>query len=177
MWAERWWTMLGMAVDGLQRRFVASMHDVGSLRTGVMAITSFAEIRITDEEPLTHRDAFVQTSWDAFTFSHDEDVEDRAADTPHQVPPGPPRNPRRNKDNGEPTHIYIRPLPGGKTRCPTSPTPTQVRGPSGRLLSGVPTPDRRRGRCGASRRRGDRRPREPVPGVIRTRWWRPGSGS
>ena len=80
MWAERWWTMLGMAVDGLQLRFVASMHHVGSLRTGIMAITSFAEIRITDEEPSTHRDAFVQTSWDAFTFSHDEDVEDRAAE-------------------------------------------------------------------------------------------------
>ena len=78
MWAERWWTMLGMAVDGLQLRFVASTHHVGSLRTGIMAITSFGEIRITDEEPSTHRDAFVQTSWDAFTFSHDEDVEDRA---------------------------------------------------------------------------------------------------
>ena len=80
LWADRWWTMLGIAVNGLQLRFVASMHHVGSLRTGVMAITSFGEIRIVDEGPSTRMDAFIPTSWDAFTFSHDEEVEDRAAE-------------------------------------------------------------------------------------------------
>ena len=80
MGADRWWTMLGITVDGLLLRFVASIHHVGSLNTGIMAITCFGEIRITEEEPRRHEDSFVHTSWDAFTFSHDEDVEDRAAE-------------------------------------------------------------------------------------------------
>ena len=78
MSADRWWTMLGITVNGIRLRFVASIHHVGSLRTGVMAITSFGDIRLLYEGPSTHKDAFVTTSWDAFTFSHDEEVEDRA---------------------------------------------------------------------------------------------------
>ena len=78
MSADRWWTMLGITVSGLRLRFVASIHHVGSLRTGVMAITSFGDIRLLYKGPSTHKDAFVATAWDAFTFSHDEEVEDRA---------------------------------------------------------------------------------------------------
>ena len=33
-----------------------------------------------DEGPSTRMDAFIPTSWDAFTFSHDEEVEDQAAE-------------------------------------------------------------------------------------------------
>lgn len=80
MSAARWWTMLGITVNGLRLRFVASIHHVGSLRTGVMAVTSFGDIRLLHDEPSTHADAFVATSWDAFTFSHDEEVDDRAAE-------------------------------------------------------------------------------------------------
>ena len=78
--SSTWWTMLGVRVNGYQMRFVASIHHVGSRRTGVMAITSFGEIRIQDEETSAHEDIFVETSWDAFTFTHDEEVEDRAGE-------------------------------------------------------------------------------------------------
>lgn len=78
--SSTWWTLLGVRVDGYQMRFVASIHHVGSRRTGVMAITSFGEIRIQDEEASTHESIFVETSWDAFTFTHDEEVEDRAGE-------------------------------------------------------------------------------------------------
>ncbi len=45
-----------------------------------MAITSFADIRVQDneDEPSHHEDTFVETSWDALYFSHDEDVENRS---------------------------------------------------------------------------------------------------
>ena len=76
--SNAWWTMLKVKVDGFQLRFVVSIHHVGSRRTGVMAITSFGDIRIPDEEASTHEDSFVRTSWDAFTFTHDESVEDRS---------------------------------------------------------------------------------------------------
>ena len=76
--SDTWWTMMRVAVNGLQLRFVTSIHHVGSPRTGVMAITSFGDVRILSEETPSHKETFVQTSWDAFTFSHDEDVEDRA---------------------------------------------------------------------------------------------------
>lgn len=78
--SSTWWTLLGVKVDGYLMRFVASIHHVGSRRTGVMAITSFGEIRIQDEEESTHEAIFVETSWDAFTFTHDEEVEDRAGE-------------------------------------------------------------------------------------------------
>lgn len=78
--ANRWWTMLRLGVNGLQLRFVASIHHVGSLRTGIMAVTTFGDIRTQDEDPTGHMESFVDTSWDAFTFSHNEEVEDRAAE-------------------------------------------------------------------------------------------------
>ena len=78
--SDTWWIMLGVRVDGYQMRFVTSIHHVGSRRTGVMAVTSFADIRIRDDETSTHEDTFVETSWDAFTFTHDEEVEDRAGE-------------------------------------------------------------------------------------------------
>lgn len=78
MSADRWWTLLGMTVNGHQLRFVASIHHVGSLRTGVMAITTFGEIRAKGQGDPRYEDTFVSTSIDAFTFSHDEEVEDRA---------------------------------------------------------------------------------------------------
>jgi Fic family protein len=76
--SNAWWSMLKVKVNGLQLRFVISIHHVGSRRTGVMAITTFGDIRIPDEEAATHEDAFVPTSSDAFTFTYDEDVEDRS---------------------------------------------------------------------------------------------------
>lgn len=72
-----WWTLIGMRINGIRTRFVASIHHVGSTRTGVMAITSFGDIRAAGEES-SNKDAFVEASSDAFTFSHDEEVEDRA---------------------------------------------------------------------------------------------------
>ena len=80
MSADRWWTMLGLVVNGLRLRFVASIHHVGSLRTGIMAVTTFGDIRDQHDEPSGHLDTLVDTSWDAFTFSHNEDVEDRSAE-------------------------------------------------------------------------------------------------
>ena len=78
MSADRWWTQLGVTVNGHRLRFVASIHHVGSVRTGIMAITTFGDIQAQDQEHSGHEDAFVATSLDAFTFSHDEEVEDRA---------------------------------------------------------------------------------------------------
>ncbi len=78
--SNAWWAMLKVRVDGFQLRFVTSIHHVGSRRTGVMAVTSFGDIRIPDEEASTHEDTFVSTSWDAFTFTYDENVEDRSGE-------------------------------------------------------------------------------------------------
>lgn len=74
-----WWASLQVVVNGLRMRFVTSIHHVGSLRTGVMAVTSFADIRELQGES-SHEEAFVETSWEAFTFSHDEEVENRATE-------------------------------------------------------------------------------------------------
>ena len=76
--SNAWWAMLKVNVDGFQLRFVVSIHHVGSNRTGVMAMTSFGDIRIPGEEAVTHEEAFVPTARDAFTFTHDENVEDRS---------------------------------------------------------------------------------------------------
>lgn len=73
-----WWTLIGIRINGVRTRFVASIHHVGSPRTGVMAITSFGDIRAAGEGTSSYRDAFVEASSDAFTFSHNEEVEDRA---------------------------------------------------------------------------------------------------
>ena len=78
MSADRWWTSLSMTVNGHRMRFVASIHHVGSLRTGIMAITTFATIEAKGQEYAGYQQSFVSTSMDAFTFSHDEEVEDRA---------------------------------------------------------------------------------------------------
>lgn len=43
-----------------------------------MAVTSFGDIRNPSEELPSHEDSFVSTSSDAFTFTHDEMVEDRS---------------------------------------------------------------------------------------------------
>ncbi len=78
MSADRWWALLGVTVNGHRLRFVASIHYVGSIRTGIMAITTFGDIEVADQEYAGHERAFIATSPDAFTFSHDEEVEDRA---------------------------------------------------------------------------------------------------
>ncbi len=80
MSGDRWWTMLRLVVNGLSLRFVASIHHIGSLRTGIMAVTTFGDIRDQSEVAPSHSDTFIATSWDAFTFSHNEEVEDRAAE-------------------------------------------------------------------------------------------------
>ena len=82
--SDKWWQMLQVDVNGFQMQFVVSIHHVGSLRTGVMAITSFGLIqhRIPRARGKGHGIAedFVETSWDAFTFSHDEEVENRSGE-------------------------------------------------------------------------------------------------
>ncbi len=80
MSGDRWWTVLRLAVNGLLLSFVASIHHVGSLRTGIMAVTTFGDIRAQPREASGHSPTFIATSWDAFTFSHNEEVEDRAAE-------------------------------------------------------------------------------------------------
>ena len=79
--SDTWWTRLRVTVNRLRLQFITSMHHVGSSRTGVMAITSFGDVRIlSGEESPSHEETFILTSWDAFTFSHDEEVEDRTAE-------------------------------------------------------------------------------------------------
>lgn len=73
-----WWSMLRMTVGGARLRFVTSIHHVATAYTGVMAITSFADIHILGEEFSAPEDTFVETSWEPFTFSHHDKVEDRA---------------------------------------------------------------------------------------------------
>lgn len=72
-----WWSMLGVSVNGVDLRFVTSIHHVASAYTGVMAITSFGIIRARSVESSPPGDAFVETAWEPFTFCHSEDVEDR----------------------------------------------------------------------------------------------------
>ena len=81
---DKWWQMLQVDIDGFRMQLVVSIHHVGSLRTGVMAITSFGLIqhrkpRARGEGHGTAEE-FVETSWDAFTFSHDEEVENRSGE-------------------------------------------------------------------------------------------------
>ncbi len=78
--SDTWWTALSLTINGLQLRFVASIHHVGSPRTGVMAVTTCGVIRHLTQEDGPPETTDVDTSWDAFTFSHDEEVEDRAGE-------------------------------------------------------------------------------------------------
>ena len=75
----KWWQMLQMNINGFRLQFVISIHHVGSPRTGVMAIASFGLIqhRAEGAEYSSAKD-YIETSLDAFTFSHDEEVENRA---------------------------------------------------------------------------------------------------
>lgn len=75
--SDTWWSMLRVTVNGLQMRFLTSIHHVGRHR-GIMAVTSFADIRSKGDNPIAYEDTFVETSWDAFTFIHSEEIEDRA---------------------------------------------------------------------------------------------------
>lgn len=72
-----WWSLLGLSVNGVDLRFVTSIHHVASAYTGVMAITSFGRIRIRGAEFSVPDGIFVETSWEPFTFCHTDDVEDR----------------------------------------------------------------------------------------------------
>ena len=72
-----WWSLLGMSVNGVDLRFVTSIHHVASSYTGVMAITSFGRIRIRGAEFSIPDGIFVETSWEPFTFCHTDDVEGR----------------------------------------------------------------------------------------------------
>lgn len=80
-WADlrssKWWAQLEVKINGVRTRFTASIHHVGSPRTGVMAITSFGDIQDGGKSS-SYEDHFIETSSDAFTFTHDEEVEDRA---------------------------------------------------------------------------------------------------
>ena len=75
-----WWSMLGMTVNGVDLRFVTSIHHVAGAYTGVMAITSFGTIRRRGEEYAAPDATFVETSWEPFTFSLRENVEDRVGE-------------------------------------------------------------------------------------------------
>lgn len=81
-WADlrssKWWAQLAIKINGVRTRFTASIHHVGSPRTGVMAVTSFGDIQDGGGESSSYEDHFIETSSDAFTFTHDEEVEDRA---------------------------------------------------------------------------------------------------
>ena len=70
-----------MEINGFRLQFVVSIHHVGSPRTGVMAVTSFGRIqyRTRGTDYGVAKD-FVETSWDAFSFSHDKEVENRTQD-------------------------------------------------------------------------------------------------
>lgn len=72
-----WWSLLGLSVNGVDLRFVTSIHHVASAYTGVMAITSFGRIRIRGAESSIPDGIFVETSWEPFTFCHTDVVEDR----------------------------------------------------------------------------------------------------
>ena len=72
-----WWSLLGVSVNGVDLRFVTSIHHVASAYTGVMAITSFGRIRIRGAEFAIPDGLFVETSWEPFTFSLHEKVDDR----------------------------------------------------------------------------------------------------
>lgn len=80
-WADlrssKWWAQLEIKINGVRTRFTASIHHVGSPRTGVMAITSFGDIQDGGESS-SYEGHFIETSSDAFTFTHEEEVEDRA---------------------------------------------------------------------------------------------------
>lgn len=74
-----WWRQLWVSVQGYQMRFVVSIHHVSRSRDGVMAITTFADIRLrVEDEELRHEESFVETSLDAFYFSHDDQVGSRS---------------------------------------------------------------------------------------------------
>ena len=75
--SDTWWSMLRITVNGVQLQLLTSIHHVGRHR-GVMAVTNFADIRSREDKPPSYEDTFVETSWDAFTFTHEEEVEDRA---------------------------------------------------------------------------------------------------
>ena len=78
--SDTWWTVLSLTINGLHLRFVASIHHVGSPRTGIMAVTTFGEIRFPAQDDRLPETTHLDTSWDAFTFSHDEEVEDRTGE-------------------------------------------------------------------------------------------------
>ena len=79
--SDKWWQTLQVEINGFRLQFVVSIHHVGSPRTGVMAVTSFGRIqyRIQGTDYGVAKD-FVETSWDAFSFSHDKEVENRTQD-------------------------------------------------------------------------------------------------
>jgi fido (protein-threonine AMPylation protein) len=68
------WSRLKITVSGRELFFVASLHGAGR-DPGVMAVTTFAEMRmVTGEEEPTPRKQIVTTT-DAFSFVHSEDQE------------------------------------------------------------------------------------------------------
>ena len=82
--SDKWWQMLQLDVNGFRLQFVVSIHHVGNPRTGVMAITSFGLLShrtpSAEGEGYSIEEDFVETAWDAFSFSHDEEVENRSQD-------------------------------------------------------------------------------------------------
>lgn len=79
--SDKWWQTLQVDINGFRLHFVVSIHHVGSPRTGVMAITSFGRIQYrTQGTDYSIEKNFFRTSWDALSFSHDEEVENRAQD-------------------------------------------------------------------------------------------------
>ena len=79
--SDKWWQTLQVEINRSRLHFVVSIHHVGNPRTGVMAITSFGRIQYrTQGTDYSIEKDFIETSWDAFSFSRDEDVENRVQD-------------------------------------------------------------------------------------------------
>lgn len=79
--SDKWWQKLQVEINGFRLQFVVSIHHVGSPRTGVMAITSFGLIQPRAEgTDYSNEKDYIETSWDAFSFSRDEEVENRTQD-------------------------------------------------------------------------------------------------
>jgi len=70
------WCSLRVRVEGALLRYVASIHGAGR-DAGVMAVTTFAEIESSDEDPDGEAGRvceYIRTTKDAFRFVHSEDV-------------------------------------------------------------------------------------------------------
>jgi Fic family protein len=76
-----WWVRLGLVVLGHELRFGVAIQKVGHGETGVLAVTTFAELVPPRDEQDESRPLFIQlfspTSGDSVTLNQNDSVEDR----------------------------------------------------------------------------------------------------